>query len=269
MVCNMICLDIDGTILNSRHEITSHTRTVIRAASKRGIPVVLISARMPKAMVFLKDELGLKDPIACYGGGLILAGDGTVIESKTLETPLVWEVSRLADSMGIHVSYYRNDEWCVDEMDEWARQEGLITHYMATVCDTEAMMDRWEADGTGPHKLLLTAEADRILAFMKQFEREGWPQMEVYRSKDTYLEVMPAGVGKKETVERLCRLYGILKEQVLAAWDNDNDISMIQYAGMGVAMGNAREEVKKYADFVTLSNDEDGVAYAIEKYVFD
>lgn len=110
MVCKMICLDIDGTILNSRHEITSHTRMVIRAASKKGIPVVLISARMPKAMVFLKDELGLKDPIACYGGGLILSGDGTVIESKTLETPLVREVSRLADSMGIHVSYYRNDD---------------------------------------------------------------------------------------------------------------------------------------------------------------
>lgn len=265
----MICLDIDGTVLNTKNEITPRTRAAVSAVSSMGIPVVLVSARMPKAMVFLRDGLGLDDPIACYGGGLILKKDGQTIESQTMEAGQVRKLTYLAGTMGLHVSFYRENDWYVEELDSWAKQEGRITHLMPAVCDTAVLVDQWEADGTGPHKLLFMAEPKLILAFMKKLEAKKYAQMAGYRSKDTYLEVMPKGVGKKETVAVLCRHYGISPDQILAVGDNDNDISMIQYAGMGVAMGNAHDEVKKHADYVTLTNDEDGVAYAIEKFVLD
>jgi len=91
--------------------------------------------------------------------------------------------------------------------------------------------------------------------------------LSISKSKPTYLEIMPLNVSKQCAINLLCLKYNIKKSEVFAVGDNFNDIEMIRFAGFGVAMGNAPEDVKKYADFVTYTNDEDGVAYAIEKFI--
>lgn len=263
MDCKLICLDIDGTLLNSRNEITENTKMRIQEASRNGIPVVLVSARMPTAMTFIRDELGITDPIASYGGALILQGDNILIDHQ-LPATVSAMILQVAMTLGIHVSVYRGDGWYVESMDSWATKEGEITHLQPTVCNLPALLNRWNQDGMGANKLLLMSEPENIqeikeiLTDMKEVEAE------IYRSKDTYLEIMPKGIGKKEAVEDLCRFYGISTESVLAAGDNDNDKQMLKVAGMGIAMGNAHDSVKACADFVTKSNDEDGVGYAIE-----
>lgn len=266
MECRLICLDIDGTLLNSRHEVTEHTKCVIGKASKMGIPVVLVSARMPSAMTFIRDELGLTDPVCSYGGALIMRQD-EVLVNHWIPAEVSAAVWRAATGLGIHVSVYRENGWYVQAMDEWALQEGEITRLKPTVCDLPGLLADWERHGSGANKLLLMSEPEKIREVKEALTGIEGLAAEIYRSKDTYLEIMPEGIGKKEAVEDLCRLYGIPVEAVLAAGDNDNDKQMIRIAGIGVAMGNAHESVKECADFVTKSNDEDGVAYAIEKFV--
>ena len=266
MDCRLICLDIDGTILNSRHEITKQVKESIQGASKRGIPVVLLSARMPKAMRFLQKELGLSDPMACFGGGLVLRGEEVLMDA-VLDNETAEAVCGLAREMKIHTSVYKGDDWFVEEFDGWARQEGKITHLMPSVCGFADLFGTWKNLKTGANKLLLMAEPEQITWVMERLKKRQDIQVEMYRSKDTYLEIMPRGVGKMATVLELCKFYNITAQQVLAAGDNDNDMDMLRAAGVGAAMGNAAAHVKACGDFVTKSNDEDGVSYVIEKFV--
>lgn len=264
MNCKLICLDIDGTLLNSRNEITENTKMRIQEASGSGIPVVLVSARMPAAMTFIRDELGITDPIASYGGALIMQGEKTLVDHQ-LPATVSAMILQAAMALGIHVSVYRGDDWYVESMDSWAVNEGEITHLEPTVCNLQALLNQWNQNGTGAHKLLLMSEPENIQKIKELLTGMKEVEAEIYRSKDTYLEIMPKGIGKKEAVEDLCRFYGISTKSVLAAGDNDNDKQMLKVAGIGVAMGNAHDSVKACADFVTKSNDEDGVGYAIEK----
>ena len=91
--------------------------------------------------------------------------------------------------------------------------------------------------------------------------------LNIYPSKPTYLEIMPSNASKTSAIEVLCKKFNIQRSEIIAMGDNYNDIDMIEFAGLGIAMGNAPDEVKQYADDITLSNDEDGVAEAIKKYI--
>lgn len=267
MDCKLICLDIDGTLLNSEHQVTAYTKEMIQKASHKGIPVVLVSARMPKAMTFIGAELGLQDPIVSYGGALVMKGE-EVISNDVINPRVSSVVLQLAMDMNVHTSVYKGDDWYVQSMDSWALQEGKITNLTPTVYNFSELFQAWKKEETGPNKILLMAEPLAIKKMMERLSECADVEAEVYRSKDTYLEIMPKGVGKKEVVESLCQFYQISTETVLAVGDNDNDKQMLKIAGVGAAMGNARSSVKACADFITKSNDEDGVGYAIEKFVF-
>lgn len=266
MECKLICLDIDGTLLNSQNEITENTKLRIRDASKLGIPVVLVSARMPAAMTFICEELGITDPFASYDGALIMQGEKILIDHQ-LPAAVSAMILQVATAFGIHVSIYRGDSWYVEFIDSWAAQEGEITHLEPAVCNLPALLHVWEEKGIGANKLLLMSEPNKIRKIKKILTGMKEIDAEMNCSKENYLEIVPKGIGKKGAVEELCKMYGISIKSVFAAGDNDNDKQMLKAVGMGVAMGNAHDSVKVCADFVTKSNDEDGVGIALEKMV--
>jgi len=269
MDCKLVCLDIDGTLLNSKHKITNITRKVINIVSvEKGIPVVLISARMPKAMTSIRNELGIKDPIACFGGAVIIEDDKYVI-NKVLDTDIALSLYESAKNAGVHMSLYKEDNWYVEQLDYWAQQESDITNLQPSIISFPDLFMFWRENKTGPNKILFMSSPDKIIKLKEKIQMSEETFLNMYLSKDTYLEVMPSGVGKKETVELICKMYNISKENVLAIGDNDNDTGMIKYAGMGIAMGNALESVKQSADYITKSNDEDGVSEAIKKFIFN
>ena len=261
----MICLDIDGTLLNSKHEISKEVKEAINVAvNERKIPVVLVSARMPKGITFLQKELEIEQPIICYSGALILDKDNKVLSKEVIDVFNLEEIYKLACENNIHVSLYKDNEWYIEEMDYWAKQESDITNIIPTVTDFKELMEMWKNEGTGPNKILCMSEHDKITLL-----KEGTKTIDlnIYPSKPTYLEIMPAKASKTSAINILQKKFNVDKSEIIAMGDNYNDIDMLEYAGLGIAMGNAPEDVKKHGDDVTLTNDEDGVAVALKKYV--
>ncbi|MBQ9942591.1 MAG: HAD family phosphatase [Christensenellaceae bacterium] len=261
----LICLDIDGTLINSHSQITPATKEAIGKVSAAGAQVVLVSARMPMGIAPLCRQLGLGDSLIAFSGGMIVRGE-QVLKDETLPlsaTRLIYDATR---RLGVHMSIYRHNDWRVEAMDPWAVQEGEITATTPTVGDFGPMLDAWEKEGLCPNKIMLMAEPDKIDLLNKTLTAQFGDALNIYPSKPTYLEIMPPRVSKTAAIEVLMEQMGITKEQVMAIGDNFNDLSMITFAALGIAMGNAPDEVKEKADAVTLSNDEDGVAAALYKY---
>ena len=260
----LVCLDIDGTLLDSENRIRPRVKEAVRAVRGLGIPVVLVSARGPGGILFLYNQLEIASPVICYNGALILDEDCSPVYSREISPAQARQAEAIARDMGLHLSVYRNGRWYVGAADDWGAREGGITRMTPAITDLSALLEEWDRQGQGPHKLLCMARPGEILAIQ---DRVGALDLDVYRSMPIYLEMTAKGVSKSGAIDWLVRRLGIRPDQVLAAGDNFNDLPMLLYAGMGVAMGNAPGEVKARADDVTAANDEDGVALALEKHI--
>lgn len=265
MGCRMICLDIDGTLLNTEHQITDTTRKAIADAITKGALVVLVSARMPQGMEPIRKELALQDILVCYSGALIME-NGMVIYNAALPIDEARDTVKTARSLQVHASLYKQEHWIVEKVDAWSEQETAIIGLQPEVKRFSSAVRSWREEGVGPNKLLFMADADKITELKETLDLKPHRGLECYRSKPTYLEAVPSEGSKRRAIAFLCERYGIPREETLAIGDNENDLDMIEYAGIGVAMGNAAESVKKAADFVTNTNDEDGAAFAIRKF---
>ncbi|URZ02265.1 Cof-type HAD-IIB family hydrolase [Clostridium felsineum] len=264
----MICLDIDGTLLNSEHKISQNTKEAIRIAiNEKNIPVILVSARMPKGILFLLKELNVSQPIICYSGALVMDDKTNIISNVTIPIIDVEAVFKFAKEIGIHVSLYRNDEWYIEKIDKWAKQESEITNISPSIIDFHNLFHAWKQKDSGPNKILCMAEPNELKLLYTKISEHHFNELNVYNSKPTYLEIMPQSASKTSAIEILSRKFGIERSEIIAIGDNYNDISMIEFAGIGIAMGNAPSEVKQCADEITLCNDEDGVAESIKKYI--
>lgn len=261
----LLCLDIDGTLLNSKNEVTPATRAALQRAQKAGILPVLVSARMPKGIQPLADDLGLPGPIISFSGGMISHRDH-VLKSTTLPLSLVRRLCAQAGAHDVHLSIYQENHWYVNRADAWARQEAEITHTSFRQAELPSLFEAWEKNGQSANKLMVLAEPEKVDALQKELQEAWGTQANIYPSKPTYLEIMPGGVSKTSAISFLMDAYGFSREEVMAIGDNYNDVSMLSFAGLGVAMGNAPLPVQQQADAVTAANDADGVAKAIETY---
>ena len=264
----MVCLDIDGTLLNSEHKISLKTKEIIKkVANQKQIPVILVSARMPKGILFLQKELHIVEPIICYSGALVLDDKTNILLNITIPISDVKQVYTFASGIGIHISLYKDDQWYIQRMDGWAKQESEITNIVPTITKFDDLFSIWEKEKTGPNKILCMADPSKIQSLDMKIKGYQSNNLNVYPSKPTYLEIMSNNASKPLAIEVLCQKFDVQKSKVIAIGDNYNDISMIEFAGIGIAMANAPDKVKEYADDITLSNDEDGVASALEKYI--
>jgi Cof subfamily protein (haloacid dehalogenase superfamily) len=264
----MLCLDIDGTLINSQHKITENTKKAVkRAAEEKLIKVILVSARMPKGIWFLQRELEVSQPIICYNGALIVDNNTDILWNISIPVSHVEEVYNLAKETGISISLYKEDQWYVEEVDQWAECEGEITRSYPEIIKYDELFSKWKMEKSGPNKILCMAEPDRIKLLDSKLKDRSYGNLNIALSKPEYLEIIPQDASKTAAIEFLCRRFEIKESEVIAIGDNYNDINMIEFAGLGVAMGNAPEQVKKYADDITLSNDEDGVAEAVKKHI--
>lgn len=264
----MVCLDIDGTLLNSQHKLTDNTKAAIRKVTEeKNIKVVLVSARPPKGIIPLQKELGITQPLICYSGALVLDDKLQVLENKTIPVSVVKKIYDCARESSIHVSLYKDDDWYVEELDYWAKQEGDIVNSTPAVLNFTSLFELWQKENTGPNKLLIMGQPDEMITLNSNLKQLLFDSVNMYPSKSTYLEIMPKGASKTAAIGILSEKFDIKHSETIAMGDNYNDVDMIEYAGLGIVMGNAPEAVKSHADYVTLSNDEDGVSAAINKFI--
>jgi len=259
--CRILFTDIDGTLLNDSHHVPEATRRKLLELEEKGIPVILVSARMPQAIRRIGRELGFDGMIVCYSGGLILDRQGHQIYSRQISLGQAEEIKQLLEREypDICCNTYGMDQWIVDDDENpWVVEEERITEGKSTV----GTVGNAFAENGGIHKFLLMGEPKRIDA-VEGMLRGRYPNLTVLKSKADYLEVMEGAVQKAEAVRFLCGYLGIPTEQAAAFGDGENDLDMLRSVRYGYAMANAPEAVRAGAPFVTWSNEEEGLLEAI------
>lgn len=263
-----VVLDLDGTLTNSEKKISERNRLALMDLQRRGVRVVLASGRPVFGIEHLSKQLQLSyfgGYILAYNGGIILdCKSGRQVFAQTLPEGVAAQLAASAKKHGLGINTYDDSRGCIlteTPENEWIRHEGALNNNMPVVRVADFGAD------TPMHlpKCLMVADGD-YLAAKEPLVRQEFAQLAVYRSSPFFLEIVPQGIDKAASLSRLSALTGIRPAEMVAMGDGYNDLSMIEFAGLGIAMGNACDQVKQAADFVSLDNDHDGVAHAIEKY---
>jgi Cof subfamily protein (haloacid dehalogenase superfamily) len=266
MQYRLLCTDIDGTLLNKDRELSEATISQMKRVSSK-CDIVLASSRMPEAMKHLQDELDVRNaPLIAYNGGLVLDGN-KVLTSTEVGYSEIEKIVGLSFGTEIHISIYHNDEWFVPAMDYWADREANNTKVQPQVRNLKDTLDIYGKTYKGAHKVMCMGPAEQIAVLYNNLIDQLNDDLHVYRSKDTYLEIASKRISKKSAIQTLLdQSYNTLRwEEVIAFGDNYNDIEMLEAVGMGVAVGNAKQEVLSIANHVTDTNKEDGVAKAMQQ----
>lgn len=267
----LIVSDIDGTILDDQHQISSQLKQLLPDLTKHGIHFVLASARSPQGMAAIATTLTLADqPLACYNGALILNHAHLELSETLFSQPLdqleairvFQEIQRYFSSISLNL--YSGINWFVPAFDHWVKAESEITQIQPTVAD---LSDLLHARHVPVHKFLLIDQANTIQSLIAHLNKLSLHHTAYYLSKNNYLEITHRDISKATVVTELAKYYDLQKDQVLAIGDNYNDLPMLQAAGIGIAMANAPIAVQQAATDVTTSNQEEGVIRAIKKYV--
>jgi len=266
-----ICTDIDGTLLDSNRELSPRTIAAIKNLDKN-IPVILASSRMPSAMFHLQRQLDiLHHPLICFNGGYaihVVDNNTTVLDSVRIDAQVSAQIVDLVTAAALHVSIFEEDSWYSPKEDQWTERETRITKGVPIIDDIRSVLDHWRERDTGAHKIMTMGDEHVIDQMEIKLQHDFGKNIHIYRSKSTYLELAPRSISKASALKLVLKdRFGIDLSEVMAFGDNYNDVEMIQAVGIGIAVGNARDEVKAVAKDITLNSKADGVAVAIEKYM--
>ena len=263
MQFKVLCSDLDGTLLTSKSDVSKLTIAQI-ARIKSSTRCILVSARMPRAMVYLQRRLDVLDqPIICYNGALVLNGTRT-IASSVISMDVLFEIYSLAEQHTTQTGLYYKDEWYVEENTARVRKEIRYTQATPVFRETSITLDNWAKRGIGAHKIMLMGTKQTSDAIFPALQASCSQSVHIYRSNDTLIEIAPKSVSKLTAIKHVLKEDETLAD-VIAFGDNYNDLDMLSHCGYGVAVGNAREEVKAIADTITLPHYEDGVAHFIKE----
>lgn len=258
---SIVFLDIDGTLLDSRHQVMPCTQNRLQNLHRQGVPIVLCSARPPEGVNLVARQIGVQGPIACYNGGLIFDEHSTILRDVGIPIRLAMDFKRFVSERypDLAVSAYLYNVWLAEDP-----QQALIAREaeISGCTPLKGTLEQVASAASHVHKLLCIGDAMRIRALQKEIGQY-FPQLMPLRSKATYLEILPQESTKGSAAQVLLERYGLKPAQAVAFGDSDVDLDMLQYCGFGVAMGNAPRQVKEAADYVTASNDEEGVYIAL------
>lgn len=267
MEYKIVVLDLDGTLTNKKKEITPRTREVLIRAQEKGVKVVLASGRPTYGIVPLAEKLELskyEGYILAYNGGEIIDWKtGEIMYKNLLEHDVLPYLYKCAKDNNFAIVTY-DGEYVLTENpeDEYVLKEALLN-----VMKIKKVDNFLEAVKHPIAKCLIVGDPTRLAELEKEMYEHLKDRMGVFRSEPYFLELVPKGIDKAQSLAVLLEELNMSKDEMIAIGDGFNDLSMIKFAGMGIAMENAQQIVKDNANFITLSNEEDGVAYAIEKFI--
>lgn len=267
MAYELIVLDLDGTLTNSKKEISPKTKEALLKVQEEGVRVVLASGRPTPGVMPLAKELSLGEYggyiLSFNGGRIINVETGRLVYNVSVPEELIPEIYRAAVQYETGIITYTDDKIVLgSEIDRYIEIEQAINKI--SYWKPENFV---EAIDFPVNKFLLTGEGSHLEMVVKKLQDQFGEKLNIFRSEPFFIEVMPPNIDKAYSLSRLLGQLHYSRKQMICCGDGFNDVSMLRYAGLGVAMANAQPEVKAEADFITRSNDEDGIAYVIEKFI--
>ena len=268
MSYEVIALDLDGTLTNNKKEIPERTKEALFDIMKQGKKVILVSGRPVYGVLPVAKELKLDQ----LGGYVMGFNAGQVVDCRTMEViqnyllpdQVIEPALRIAeDYPGVCLTSYKKDKIIVNrEANRYVMVEAYSNKMPVLVC--EDFLDQLDRP---LNKLLVCGEPEYVAEILKKLGDQFGDILNLFPSEPFFGEVMPKGIDKGYSLGLLMEELGYRPDQVIACGDSGNDIPMIRYAGLGVAMENAMEEVKKAADYITGTNEEEGVLDVIRKFM--
>ncbi|MCE5285521.1 MAG: Cof-type HAD-IIB family hydrolase [Pelosinus sp.] len=272
MTYKLVCVDVDGTLLNSRRVVAESTKQSLKMAHDKGVHIVISTGRMYTDAQFYSSLLGVRSAVIASNGAFIQENNNVIYKSvlgaEVLQKLLrVFSKYRIKPCFSTPEKFYygyllfklfyliaklrriRSDKIKTEYLFSWQRCRKVVDQEKDNIVKCEIFHSNTD-----------------LLAKLRN-ELKNIPELEIVNSGLRNIEITRHGVSKGRAVAMLAKVYGISKEEIMTIGDSQNDLSMIEYAGLGVAMGNASEEVKERADYITASNDEDGVSLAINKFI--
>lgn len=277
----LIALDVDGTILTSRHTIAAETKAAVQQAMARGVRVTLATGRGFPSAVAVARELGLHGtPLVTHDGGYVAdPATGEVIHVERIPASAAAEAALLLRGLGLNVNLLHeqmrisnqripNFRWSLLLPRGWKGVRNVVgelrSYPTIHAPDLGAYLN---ANPVAPPKLYVTGTPDGIRAGRALIAEHLGEILRTAQAGPAAMEVMPCQVSKAAGLRALGAALGIRSEEIMGIGDGHNDVEMLSQTGLGVAMGNAPEDVRRLAKFITRTNDEHGVAYAIDRFV--
>ncbi len=265
----LIVSDVDHTLLNSEHRITERTEKTLRAALDKGVQMMLATGKTFTSASNIVRQLGLSTPTICAQGTVVFNPDGTVRYQQTLDPVITRQIITFAEDRGFSVVAYSGDRLLLRRSHPEFEAMMARDHEPAPeiVGPLQNLMDRLPIN-----KLVVFSFADdapraiKALRWQLSMQVNGSVRL-MQAGVSRMIEILPPGAGKGALLKQVLKELQVLPEEVLAIGDAENDLEMIQMAGVGVAVGNAAQPVKDAADYIAPSFDDDGVADAVERFI--
>ena len=267
MKYKLLVLDLDGTLTNKQKKITPHTKETLLKIQEQGVKIVLASGRPTYGIAPLAEQLELQK----YEGYILAYNGGEIIDWKTgemmyknlLDPEVLPYLYQCAKDNNFAIVSYENEYVLTEHPDD----EYVLKEALLNVMKIKKVDNFLKAINHPIAKCLIVGDPTRLAVLEKEMYDHLKDRMGVFRSEPYFLELVPKGIDKARSLSVLLKEINMKKEEMIAVGDGFNDLSMIQYADLGVAMANAQPVVRENADYITLSNDEDGVAAVVEKFI--
>ncbi len=262
----LIAFDVDDTLLTTEKVISPKTKQALLNAQKNGIKLCVASGRLPYGVKPYAEELDILNNGGYYlgfNGGAVLNSGNELIGTTYLDSKYIEPVYEVLRPTNVTTMVHKGDIIYADrKVNDYTHIEPDVIGLPLNLVDDIAEFVDWKL-----HKILLCGEPGELKEVESKLKAKFADDVDIYLSAPWFLEVMPNGVNKGLGVEKVCVDMGISMDEVMAFGDNYNDIPMLEMAGLGIAMGNAEDEVKNSADYVTDTCDLDGIAKALGKFL--
>jgi Cof subfamily protein (haloacid dehalogenase superfamily) len=255
--------DVDGTLITKEKVLTARAIDAVHRLHDNGVAFFITSGRPPRGMRMLVEPLGLKAPMAAFNGGMIVNPDLSLVDERPLPDDVVPDVINVLKKHGLDYWIYRGTDWYVLSLDaSHAHQEAATVEFSPIVVPS--------FDGLLNRVVKIVGASDDLDA-VARCEADAQAQLgtrvSAARSQPYYLDVTNPHANKGTVIERLSQVYKIPLESIATIGDMPNDVLMFKRSGLSIAMGQASSEVQKQANFVTTSNEDEGFANGVERFV--
>ncbi len=262
MTYRLVVCDLDGTLIGHDLMLSPHTKQAVRRLKDAGIEVTIATGRMFRASLIFAQELDIRLPFICYQGAMIKHPlTKETLYHRPLPSSLAQKVAEAVLHMGLHLNAYVNDELFVEELNEEAEAYSRLAQVPVQAVGNLLTF----LDGKEPTKLVVVSDESTTKQLVGLFRQRFGPALYVTQSFPNFCEFANPECSKGKALARLCSTLDIAREETVAIGDNPNDLDMVEWAGLGIAMANAPSHVKAIADYITGSFEEEGAAQALER----